>query len=285
VAGAPVAAASPGGGRFAAFSFVDAITELVPETRVRGCYWIPESVGSFPQSLAAEAVGQLAAWSAMASLDFRVRPVAGLAQEIVFHEPCGPGDTLELEALTESCTEDAIAYSGTARSNGRLVLELKHSVGPMMPMDEFDDRAFVAADFALLAGSGRVPGACRGLEAPLGELVRREPGQSIEARLAVPNDALFFKDHFPRRPVYPATLLLHALTHWAIELAGGRDASRVAAVANVKMRSWILPGQVVDLRVDRASGDSDATKVKLAARVDGRTVATAAATLVSARRS
>lgn len=282
MAGAPAVVAAPAGGRFAAFSFVDAITEHVPGERVRGRYWIPEGIGSFPQSLAAEAVGQLAAWAAMASLDFRVRPVAGLAQEIGFHDPCGPGDTLELEALIDSCTDDAISYSGTARNSGRLVLELKHSVGPMMPMEEFDDPQAARADFAMLVGDGRVPGACRGIEAPLGDLVRREAGQSLEARLAVPASAAFFDDHFPRRPVYPATLLMHALTHWAIELAGGRDASRIATVANVKMRSWILPGQIVDLRVDRASGDSDAAKVKLAARVGDRTVATAAATLVAA---
>ncbi len=285
MAGAPAAAASPGGGRFAAFSFVDAITELVPDARARGRYRIPEGIGAFPPSLAAEAVGQLAAWSAMASLDFRVRPVAGLAQEIVFHEACGPGDTLELEALTESCTAEAISYSGSARCTGRLVLELKHSVGPMMPMEDFDDPAQVAADFAQLTASGRAPGACRGIEAPLGELVRRDPGQSIDARLAVPNHAAFFNDHFPRRPVYPATLLMHALTHWAVELTGGGGANRVATVANVKMRSWILPGQVVDLRVDRASGDVTATKMKLAARVGDRTVATAVATLVAGSRA
>jgi len=254
------------------------IDELIAGERVRGRYAIPPSI-VFPQSLAAEAVGQLAAWAAMAQLDFQLRPVAGLAQELVFHRRCLPGETLDLEVALESCTEDAISYSGTARSGGDTVLELRHSVGPMLPMADFDDRAAVAADFALLTGGGRAPGACAGIEAPLGELVHCEPDHALEARLTVPEGARFFADHFPRRPVFPATLLMHALTHWAIELGGGADASRLAAVANVKMRSWILPGQQVDLRIERAGGDSATTHVKLSARVGDRNVAAARATL------
>jgi len=255
------------------------IDEIVAGERVRGRYAIPPSIGLFPQSLAAEAVGQLAAWAAMAELDFRLRPVAGLAQEIVFHRCCLPGESLELDVALESCTEEAISYSGTARSGGDTVLELKHSVGPMLPMADFDDAAAVAADFALLTGAGRPPGACAGVEAALGELLRCEPEHSLDARLVVPEGAAFFADHFPRRPVFPATLLMHALTHWAVELDGGADVSRLAAVHNVKMRSWILPGQQVDLRIERVGGDEATTTLKLAARVGERSVAAARATL------
>jgi len=266
-------------GRFAAFSFVDAICALVAGERVRGRYAVPAAIENFPQSLAAEAVGQLAAWAAMAQFDFRLRPVAGLAQELEFHRRCVPGQALELEVELESCTEEAISYSGTARSGGDTVLELKHSVGPMLPMADFDDAAAVAADFALLTGAGRPPGACAGVEAALGELLRCEPEHSLDARLVVPEGAAFFADHFPRRPVFPATLLMHALTHWAVELDGGADVSRLAAVRNVKMRSWILPGQQVDLRIERVGGDEATTTLKLAARVGERSVAAARATL------
>jgi 3-hydroxymyristoyl/3-hydroxydecanoyl-(acyl carrier protein) dehydratase len=248
---------------------------------VRGRYWIPGGIGAFPQSLAAEAVGQLAAWAAMAQFGFTLRPVAGLAQEIVFYRRCIPGESLELDVALESCTEEAISYSGTARSGGDTVLALNHSVGPMLPMADFDDPAAVAADFALLAGSGRAPGACAGIDAPLGELVRCEPEQSLEARLVVPEGAAFFADHFPLRPVFPATLLMHALGHWAVEFQGGADACRLAAVANVKMRSWILSGQQVDLRIERVGGDQATTAVKLSARVGDRGVAAARATLAA----
>lgn len=254
------------------------IDELVAGERVRGRYTIPPSIAAFPQSLAAEAVGQLAAWAAMAQLDFSVRPVAGLAQELVFHEACVPGDTLELDVTLESCTAEAISYSGTARTRG-LVLELKHSVGPMLPMDEFDAPQAMRADFALLRGEGRKTGAFPGIDAPLGDLLHHEPGRSIEARLAVPDSVPFFADHFPRRPVFPATLLMHALTHWAVELGGGPSACRLASVANVKMRSWILPGQMVELKID-GTPEASGLQAKLGARVGDKTVATARATLV-----
>lgn len=255
------------------------IDEVVAGERLRGRYAIPASIAAFPQSLAAEAVGQLAAWAAMADLDFELRPVAGLAQELVFHEACKPGDTLQLDVALESITAEAISYSGAAQVDGRPVLELRHSVGPMLPMDEFDDPQAVRADHALLLGGGRRAGAFPGIDAPLGELLQHEPGKSIEARLVVPAEAPFFADHFPRRPVFPATLLMNALTHWAVELGGGVSACRLASVANVKMRSWILPGQVVELRVEGATAEDGSMQAKLAARSGDKTVATARATL------
>ena len=59
-------------GRFRAFSFVDRILAHAPGATVRGRYTVPAHATRFPASLAAEAVGQLAAWAAMRSLDFRI---------------------------------------------------------------------------------------------------------------------------------------------------------------------------------------------------------------------
>jgi hypothetical protein len=47
---------------FAAFSFVDRITEFVPGTRAHGVFHVPAAIQAFPACLVAEAVGQLAAW-------------------------------------------------------------------------------------------------------------------------------------------------------------------------------------------------------------------------------
>jgi 3-hydroxymyristoyl/3-hydroxydecanoyl-(acyl carrier protein) dehydratase len=81
---------------FAAFSFVDRITELSPGKRARGTFAIPADIESFPQCLMAEAVGQLAAWVAMSHIDFRGRPVAALANETRFLRAASPGDVLDL---------------------------------------------------------------------------------------------------------------------------------------------------------------------------------------------
>jgi hypothetical protein len=83
---------------FAAFSFVDRITELEPGVRGHGSFAVPGSIAAFPACLVAEAVGQLAAWIAMARIDFRGRPVAALATETIFHGDVAPGSRLEQHA-------------------------------------------------------------------------------------------------------------------------------------------------------------------------------------------
>src|SRR5260370_414825 len=99
---------------FAAFSFVDRITALEPGARARGTFAVPGDLTAFPACLVAEAVGQLAAWVAMAKVDFRGRPVAALAAETIFHVEVAPGSRLDLAVEVESCDDEAIAYGGVA---------------------------------------------------------------------------------------------------------------------------------------------------------------------------
>src|SRR5512139_588065 len=97
--------------RFRAFSFVDRITRC-SDRHIEGQYTVPARATRFPASLMAEAVGQLAAWSAMSSLGFAWRPVAGLAAETRYHRIAEPGQTLQLEADIARCDDEAVAYSG-----------------------------------------------------------------------------------------------------------------------------------------------------------------------------
>ena len=87
----------PMSGHFSAFSFVDRITDAGGRQAGEGPLPGPAHIARFPSTLAAEAAGQLAAWNAMACLEFRVRPVAGLADEIRFGPEVRPGQTLDLE--------------------------------------------------------------------------------------------------------------------------------------------------------------------------------------------
>src|SRR5262249_6065893 len=106
-------------------------------------------------------------------------------------------------------------------------------------------------------------------------------GQSLHATLAVPRDAPYFGDHFPRRAVFPATLLLDTQIRLALDLAReappwrDREAPSPERVTHVKMRSFILPGQNVDLAVELAPLANGVAKVSLGARIDERVVATA----------
>lgn len=266
---------------FAAFSFVDRITEFTPGKGARGMFHVPAAVAAFPACLVAEAVGQLAAWVSMEHIGYRGRPVAALAGETRFLGDVAPGDTLELTVEIDDVDEDAVSYRGWAEVAGRRVIELNDCLGPMLPVAEFDAPEALRARFALLRGAGAIPDRFRGVAAPDAATAEHVPGQSVRAILDVPKSASFFADHFPRRPVFPATLLLDAQIALATRIA--REAAAVTApdpvpvrMTHVKMRAFIVPGQQVDARAEFAGTQDGTTRISLSARDgDGKTIATA----------
>jgi 3-hydroxymyristoyl/3-hydroxydecanoyl-(acyl carrier protein) dehydratase len=266
---------------FAAFSFVDRITEFEPGRRACGRYVVPEGVAAFPSCLVAEAVGQLAAWTAMAHVDFRGRPVAALASETRFFATVAPGSTLLLAADIQSCDDEAVAYSGRAGVDGTDVIELVGCLGPMLPVEEFDSPSELAARLRLIRGEGAPAGAFHGVAVPRVVPTSGVPGVSASATLHVPESAPFFGDHFPLRPVFPATLLLdaqighamtvaHAATHWP---PGTRP--EPSRMTHVKMRSFIPPGAVLEIDAELAPHGAESATIRLAARMNGKTAATA----------
>jgi 3-hydroxyacyl-[acyl-carrier-protein] dehydratase len=268
--------------RFSAFSFVDRILQFAPGVRAAGRYAIPAHLPGFPACLVAEAIGQLAAWTSMAKLDFRRRPVAGLAGETLFQGVAVPGQTLELTVEVETCDEDAVAYGGSARVDGREVLELRHCVGPMLPMEEFDAPDAVRGDFELLSGPGAPAARLQALPQLEATVKERVAGRMAIATLQVPASAPFFGDHFPRRPVFPGTLLLDRQIQLALQLASEAAAGAAAVparVTDVKMRAFIAPGQPVEIKVELQPLDAGGFGASLAARAEGKTVATGRAVI------
>ena len=276
-------------GRFNAFSFVDRITELESGKHAKGRFLVPADLPRFPPSLVAEAAGQLAAWNAMAHLGFQVRPVAGLCAEIRFGEEPRPGQTLDLEIVIETCDPDAVSYSGWADADGVRVMELDHSVGPMLPMEEFDSPEAVRERFELLCGEGAASGRFKGVAEPNIEIVEQVPEERVRATLQLPKEAEFFSDHFPRRPVFPATLLLDAQIALGLKLVAGSKrwppGARLVAtrVPDMKMRSFIPPGVVVELGVDLAPPTGEAIALATTrARVNGKPVGSGRLEIVAA---
>lgn len=266
---------------FAAFSFVDRITGLVPGTRARATFAIPSGIPGFPACLMAEAVGQLAAWVAMAHIDFRGRPVAALASETRFLRAARPGDTLDLAVEIEDCDDAAVAYRGHADIQGVRAIELVDCLGPMLPLADFDDPAAMRERFALLAGAGAAPGRFKGVALPALTYRAVDSPDVAEATLNVPQHAAFFNDHFPRRAVFPATLMLDAQIGVAMTLAAQSGHwTRGTALAplrmtHVKVRAFTPPGGTLLLRAERRPPSADEGTFMLSALADGRTVATA----------
>jgi len=270
---------------FSAFSFVDRISAFEPGVRARGIFAIPADIDVFPACLVAEAVGQLAAWTAMAHIDFRGRPVAALAHETRFVRGVRPGQTLDLVVEIDDCDDAAVAYHGHAAVAGDTVIELHDCLGPMLPVAEFDDPQAMAARLEVLTGAGAAPGRFRGVPALRAQRTAMQDPAVAEGVLQVPADAPFFHDHFPRRPVFPATLMLDAQLALACELLteSGRWPVGVPVIptrmTRVKVRTFTPPGATLQLRaaVRPDSAVGDVISVDLTASADGKPVATARA--------
>ncbi len=257
---------------FRAFSFVDRITAFEPGVRIAGKYAVPAGLAEFPMSLVAEATGQLAAWSAMAAIDFSHRPVAGLAGRVKLLREVRPGDTLELSAELVNADTSDVAYGGCASVNGEPVLRLHDCMGPMLPMDEFDDPALLRERLARLRGEGAEPGVFAATGVPQFTLddLAVEDGKA-RARLQVPAQAAFFADHFPRRPVFPGTLLMNMnlklVTTLAATLPARAGASWIpCAVADMKLRDFIPPGELLDIEARVMKAEGDALKISVETR-------------------
>lgn len=265
---------------FRAFSFVDRIQPGASGTQIRGSYHIPAALADFSSSLVAEATGQLAAWGAMAAVDFRARPVAGIASRVLMTGTARPGQTLELAAALESVDEEAIGYSGSATVNGVEILRLEHCVGPMMPVQEFDDPQLLRDRLALLRDAGATSGAFGGVPTMTLNRTNGEAGQIARATLQVPASAPLFADHFPRKPVFPGSLLMHHQLQLATALATEIPPPHGAAwslrqISDMKLRSFIPPGSLLELEVKLLGRGDQTAELSLEGRREQRLVGAA----------
>jgi len=260
---------------FRAFSFVDRIIAIEPGVRIFGSYAIPAGLAEFPMSLVAEATGQLAAWSAMAKIDFSHRPVAGLAGRVELLREVRPGETLELSAELENADTSDVAYGGCASVNGEPVLRLHHCMGPMVAICEFDDPDLLRARLALLRGEGAAPGAFAATGVPVFSLdwlvVEEGPQMKARATLQVPAQAAFFGDHFSKRPVFPGTLLMNMNLKLVTVLAA-RVPVRAGstwtprAVVDMKLRDFISPGDLLNIEAKVMRHEGNELKVSIETR-------------------
>ena len=223
-----------------------ASSRTIPPPRCAGAMRSPRSATRFPPSLAAEAVGQLAAWAAMNALDFRVRPVAGLAGETRFGRAVRPrrharprGDDGERDRKRRRLPRPR-ARRGRAGAGARRTRSDRCCPRPTSTIPPRCAPTSSTLDDGRRAGriaSGGVDGArARDRRA-------RRTGSARAARSRSPRDAPYFDDHFPRRPVYPATLLMDALGALAARTAGG--GARVVGMQDVKVRAFMPPGETL----------------------------------------
>jgi 3-hydroxymyristoyl/3-hydroxydecanoyl-(acyl carrier protein) dehydratase len=213
----------------------------------------------------------------MAALNFERRPVAGLAGSIELLSQVRPGQTLELAADLETADAEAVAYGGIATADGVDVVRLQDCVGPMVSLNDFDDPQSLRDRFAVLCGPGAKPGGFDGIPALVLDRTDSQRGESARATFQVPRSAPLFADHFPRRPVFPGTLLMHMNLQLAAALAaemppppGGQWTLRT--VRDVKLRAFIPPGDILELEAKLNERAADSATVTMEIRKGQKTI-------------
>jgi 3-hydroxymyristoyl/3-hydroxydecanoyl-(acyl carrier protein) dehydratase len=222
----------------------------------------------------------------MTTLEFTKRPVAALASDIIYHSVARSGEMLTLAATIESCDCDFVSYSGKAIAGERLVLELIDCSGVMLPQEEFDDTKKVGEYFNLLKTIGAKENRLAKAPCILATNIDSVEAGRLEASLIIPNRVNFLADHFPNKPVFPATLLIYALGRMVVDQANctasqpeNRKVS-ISAIGRVKVRSWIAPGAQVRLKAETLSSENYTKLGILTANLGGKLVASALLDLV-----
>jgi len=246
------------------FLLVDRLVEFTPGKAARGVFAPAPEVVAVPSFMVAEAIGQLAGWLAVEKADFRSRPVAGLAHEVWSSGFTAAGKVFDLEATLRSYSNEAIVYEGRATLDGVEVVRVTNCIGPMLPMEDFDDPEAVRRRFIDLRERGEenplAPDTLDGLSLVIEE---RERGKRIRALLDVPFSVPFFADHFPRKPVLPATIILDYGLQLACdatrEALGREPEARVkeTRLRSMKIRQFTPPGTRLELETKVTSASSN----------------------------
>lgn len=261
-----------------AFSFIERIVSIDNADSLEGYFTIPLGLGLFPQCLVAEAIGQLASWYAMKNNAFAYRPVAALVGATLFHSEAKPGEKIDIYVNVYNCDADRVCYSGQARCGGRLVVELRDCTGMMLPQTHFADAAAVEYQYKRLAtvGARRNRLDVAADLAPTGIYV--DNLNRIRGQLRIPFHADFFSDHFPRKPVFPATLLIQALYRMVIKYVSSvfiEYDARIIGIDEIKVRAWVYPGDELELMAEGVGNRSSAKLIRLSAYRSGKSIATA----------
>lgn len=242
--------------RFAAFSFVDEIVSIEVGKSIHGKYHIPNSISKFQTSLCCEAVGQCAAFSAMAALDFQYQPVAGISSRVDFNGQANPGDTIELKAEIASVDSEAVTYDGVGIINGNEVVNLQGCLGPMLPMAEFDDPENLRSRYQQITNGTAERGLFAGIPNFQVTTVEQTEEQ-IRGTFSIPETGDFFADHFPRKPVFPGTLFLNLCLEFGQNLLPV-NAKPIGAYST-KLRDFMEPGDSLAIMAKVDSKQNDIT--------------------------
>jgi 3-hydroxymyristoyl/3-hydroxydecanoyl-(acyl carrier protein) dehydratase len=270
------------------FHFVDQILELDPGRHALGVKhvtpgdtFVRPTAGGVPVLLSCiigEALGQLGAWNVMAAKDFSVRPVAGVIGEVVITREAAVGDTVLLDTTIDSVTDDAVFYHAVASVDGTEVLWLENTLGPLLPIEQFNDpeelrerlarihRPGVPTEAPQVNGDPAVP-----FDVSFDEILSMESGKEATAVRLVSGREAFLADHFPRKPVLPLSLLLESLLQLGQKLLveDGGEGFVPTGARKVKMTRFVEPGSSLVAKIRVVERSAENALLKFRCEVDG----------------
>lgn len=272
------------------FHFVDQILELDPGHHALGIKRVtpgdtfvrPNAGGeaTLLSCIIGEALGQLGAWSVMVAKDFTIRPVAGVVGEVVITGEAAVGDSVLLDTTIDSVTEDAVVYHAAASVRGATVLRLENALGPLLPMEQFNDPNDVRERLAKIHHAGdsaEEPQTGEGTAAPFDlsfdEILSFEGCKEATAVQTLSGSEAFLRDHFPRKPVLPLSLLLESLLQLGQKLLEDGGSRYVPTGARkVKMSRFVEPGSSLVAKVRVTERSVEKARLKFRCEVDGERV-------------
>jgi len=272
------------------FHFVDQILELDPGRHALGIKrvtsgdtFVRPNAGGTSRLLSCiigEALGQLGAWSVMVAKDFTVRPVAGVVGEVAITGEAAVGDTVLLDTTIDSVTDDAVFYHAAASVDGATVLRLENTLGPLLPMEQFNDPTEMRERFARIrhpGDSAGEPQTGEGTAAPFDlsfdEILSFEGCKEATAIRTLSGGEAFLRDHFPRKPVLPLSLLLESLLQLGQKLLEDSGSRYVPTGARkVKMSRFVEPGSSLVAKVQVIERGAENALMKFRCEVEGERV-------------
>jgi 3-hydroxymyristoyl/3-hydroxydecanoyl-(acyl carrier protein) dehydratase len=272
------------------FHFVDQILELDPGRHALGIKRVrtdeifvrlnADGKATLLSCILGEALGQLGAWSVMAAKGFTVRPVAGVVGEVAISGEAAVGDSVLLDTTIDSVTDDAVFYHAAASVGGATVLRLENTLGPLLPMEQFNDPKEMRERFARIRHSGDSAGEPQtggGTAAPFDlsfdEILSFESCKEATAVRALSGSEAFLRDHFPRKPVLPLSLLLESLLQLGQKLLEDSGSLYVPTGAQkVKMSRFVEPGSSLLAKVQVTERSAENALMKFRCEVNGERV-------------
>ena len=112
------------------------------------------------------------------------------------------------------------------------------------------------------------------LPSTIDRVVELEPGRAARAIRNVPATLTVFDSHFPRFPVLPGVAILQSLADLGRHAmaSDGNARWRLAGADRIKFRSYVAPGDQLELVVDVVDHDGPRATLRARAYVEGRLV-------------